>query len=237
MRLRGRKDVREWLQEQTDLVVLDPKPHRGKWQSFFGNGKPIYVELGMGKGNFITEMSLRHPGINFIGVDLYDVLIGRAADLYYSMLEEVGNKPSNLALLRMNIEALEEAFAENEIERIYLNFSDPWPKTRHAGRRLTHPRFLQKYLRLLNENGEIHFKTDSTLLFEFSLNAFADMELCLRNISLDLHKDGQPEWNVMTEYESKFVARGMNIYRCELVIGEKSLAEHRKQKKRALFEQ
>jgi tRNA (guanine-N7-)-methyltransferase len=231
MRLRGRKGIREEIESQPELVVLDPAPHRGRWRERFGNDRPIHVELGMGKGKFISEMSARHPDINFIGIDMFDELIRRAAVKARAAWAPRGvEHPPNLALVRANIEYLDTFFAPGEIERIYLNFSDPWPKKRHAKRRLTHPRFLEKYIEILNENGEIHFKTDSRLLFEFSLNSFCDMEIPLRNISLDLHKDGLREDLVMTEYETKFAEQGMPIYRLEAVVGEAALRRHREAK-------
>jgi len=238
MRLRGRKGIRENLEAQPELVVLDAAPLRGKWREHFGNDNPIYVELGMGKGKFISEQSGRNPAINFIGVDMYDELIRRASEKARAVWEPQGfDAPPNLALLRANIEGIETMFAPGEIDRIYLNFSDPWPKSKHARRRLTHPRFLAKYGEILNERGEIHFKTDSRSLFEFSLNSFADMEIHLRNISLDLHKDGLRDDLVLTEYESKFVERGMPIHRLEAVIGEEALRLHREMKKAALADQ
>ena len=228
MRLRGRKGIRESLEAQPELVVLDAAPHKGRWREFFGNDRPIVVELGMGKGRFISDMSVRNPELNFIGVDMYDELIRRAGEKAREAWAEKGvNAPPNLALLRANIERIEEMFAPGEIERIHLNFSDPWPKSKHARRRLTHPRLVAKYMDILNECGEIHFKTDSLSLFEFSLNSFADMELHMRNISLDLHRGGLRDDLVLTEYESKFVERGNNIYRVEVVIGPEALAKHR----------
>ncbi|MFD0961266.1 tRNA (guanosine(46)-N7)-methyltransferase TrmB [Paenibacillus chungangensis] len=228
MRLRGRKGIRESLESQPELVVLDATLHKGKWKTFFGNDNPIYVELGMGKGRFITQMSVRNPHINFIGVDMYDELLRRASEKARNAWADNGvSNPGNLALLRANIEHIDAMFEHAEIERIHLNFSDPWPKSRHARRRLTHPRFVDKYREILNENGEIHFKTDSLSLFEFSLNSFADMELVMRNISLDLHRDGPREDLVFTEYESKFMEKGQNIYRVEAVVGEEALRRHR----------
>ena len=228
MRLRGRKGIREEIESQPELVVLDPAPCRGRWREQFGNDRPIHVELGMGKGKFISEMSVRHPEINFIGIDMFDELIRRAAVKARAAWAPQGvEHPPNLKLVRANIEYLETFFAPGEVERIYLNFSDPWPKKRHAKRRLTHPRFLKKYIGILNENGEIHFKTDSRQLFEFSLNSFCDMQIQLRNISLDLHKDGVREDLVMTEYETKFAGQGMPIYRLEAVVGEAALRRHR----------
>jgi tRNA (guanine-N7-)-methyltransferase len=231
MRLRGRRGIREEIESQPELVVLDPAPYRGRWRERFGNDRPIHVELGMGKGKFISEMSVRNPEINFIGIDMFDELIRRAAIKARAAWEPLGAElPPNLALVRANIEYLETMFAPGEVERIYLNFSDPWPKKKHAKRRLTHPRFLRKYIEILNGNGEIHFKTDSLLLFEFSLNSFCDMEIPLRNISLDLHRDGLREDLVMTEYETKFAGQGMPIFRLEAVVGEAALRRHREAK-------
>lgn len=228
LRLRGRKGIREALEQQQDLVVLDPEPYRGKWNLFFGNERPIYVELGMGKGRFISEMSVRYPEINFIGVDMYDELVRRASEKAQAAWgEKPEGRPRNLALVRYNIQDIEQMFADHEIERIFLNFSDPWPKKRHIRRRLTHSDFLRKYVRLCNEKGEIHLKTDSVILFEFSLNSFSDMGLRLRNISLNLHGEALRDDLVMTEYEMKFVERGQPIYRCEAIVGHQALENHR----------
>lgn len=235
MRLRGRKGILESIEAQPELVVLDAAPHKGRWREFFGNDNPIYIELGMGKGKFISDMSVRNPHINYIGVDMYDELIRRASEKARNAWEAAHgtSQPPNLALLRANIEGIENMFAPNEIQRIHLNFSDPWPKAKHARRRLTHPRFVAKYIEILNELGEIHFKTDSQSLFEFSLNSFADMELLMRGISLHLHKDELRDDLVLTEYEGKFVERGNNIHRVEVVIGEKAAAAHRAAKRAA----
>jgi len=232
MRLRGRKGILESIEAQKDLVVLDASQYKGKWHEFFGNDHPIYVELGMGKGQFISQMSVRNPEINYIGVDMYDELIRRASEkARAAWSEHEVDSPPNLALLRANIENIDEMFDEGELQRIYLNFSDPWPKSKHARRRLTHPRFVERYIHKLNEQGEIHFKTDSQSLFDFSLNSFADMELVMRNISLNLHKDGPREDLVFTEYETKFHQMGQPIYRVEVVIGKQVLQEHCEQKK------
>lgn len=224
MRLRGRKGIRETIERQGDLVVMNPAEWKGRWSEWFGNDKPIHVELGMGKGKFISEMSRLYPEYNFIGVDMYDELIRRASEKARGAAEqEDGSAPENLALALFNIERIESVFAEAELSRIYLNFSDPWPKKKHARRRLTHPGFIKEYVRLLDERGELHFKTDSRSLFEFSLNSFVDMNIRLRSISLDLHKDGPAPNNVMTEYESKFYEQNMPIYRLEAVIGQQAL--------------
>ncbi|GGF81984.1 tRNA (guanine-N(7)-)-methyltransferase [Paenibacillus albidus] len=228
MRLRGRKGIRESLEGQTDLVILDPRSLKGQWSDLFGNDHPIHVEFGMGKGQFISQMSFKYQDINFIGVDMYDELIRRAGDKARAVWEPAGQEtPPNLKLALANIDYAEEVFAPGELERIYLNFSDPWPKSKHARRRLTHPRFLDKYRGLLSPLGEIHLKTDSRSLFEFSLNAFADFGLQMKNISLDLHVDGViNEEHIMTEYETKFVGRGVNIHRCEAIVGPEALARY-----------
>lgn len=234
MRLRGRKGIREDIERQKELVVMNAKDHKGKWAELFGNNNPIHAELGMGKGRFISEMSKKYPHINFIGVDMYDELIRKASekakaahDIQTSEEESDGVLSiPNLRLMLFNIEHIEEAFSDGELERVYLNFSDPWPKKKHARRRLTHPGFVAKYQQILNANGEIHLKTDSQSLFEFSLNSFADMGLRMRNISLNLHAEGFHPDHVMTEYETKFASQGMNIHRCEVVIGQDALASH-----------
>lgn len=229
MRLRGRKGIREELEAQPELVVLDPKPYKGRWSEFFGNENPIHVELGMGKGKFISDMSSRNPDVNYIGIDMYDELVRRAAlkaRRAHAEADRGETDKLNLALALVNIETIADVFAEDEIERVYLNFSDPWPKKKHARRRLTHEAFVNRYLQFLNERGEIHFKTDSRTLFEFSLNSFSDMGLRMRNISLDLHGEGIREDLVLTEYETKFVEQGMAIYRVEVVAGREALVRH-----------
>ncbi|CAM4242986.1 MAG: tRNA (guanosine(46)-N7)-methyltransferase TrmB [Paenibacillus macerans] len=231
MRLRGRKGIREDLEQQRDLVVLDPREYKGRWAEAFGNGRPIHIELGMGKGQFISGMSVKYPEVNFIGMDMYDELIRRAGEKVRAIWREQGaERPENVRLALGNVESLEEFFAPGEVERIYLNFSDPWPKKKHWRRRLTHPRFLDKYRALLNERGEIHFKTDSRILFEFSLNSFAACGLQMSDISLSLHEGGVNEGHVMTEYESKFVGQGLPIYRCEVIVGEAALQRYHEHK-------
>ncbi len=227
MRLRGRKGIRESIERQQDLVILNPRDYKGQWAEYFGNGRPIHVELGMGKGRFISQMSIKHPEANFIGIDMYDELLRKSSEKARAARLESGiGDTSNLALVLFNIEHIDEIFGAGEIDRIYLNFSDPWPKKKHERRRLTHPRFVRKYQSFLNERGEIHLKTDSQTLFEFSLNSFADLGLRMRNITLNLHRDQVNPDHVMTEYEMKFVEQGVNIHRCEVVIGKQSLDQH-----------
>jgi tRNA (guanine-N7-)-methyltransferase len=229
MRLRGRKGIREALIAQPELIILEPATYKGKWSSLFGNNNPIHVELGMGKGKFISELSYQNPNINYIGVDMYDELLRRAGEKAELARAADGGSLDNLKLALFNIEKIEEIFDNSELERIYLNFSDPWPKKRHARRRLTHAGFVRKYIEILNEKGEIHFKTDSRSLFEFSLNSFADMGLRMRNISLNLHGEGVRTDLVLTEYETKFSEQGVPIHRLEVVIGKQAMDQHLQQ--------
>ncbi|WP_128896161.1 tRNA (guanosine(46)-N7)-methyltransferase TrmB [Longirhabdus pacifica] len=212
MRLRRRKDTTDYLQNEKQCIVLDPTAYKGRWHEFFNNDHPIHVELGMGKGSFVSNMSHQHPHINYIGIDLYDELIRKASERAH---EVHGDEVKNLGLVMYNIEELEHIFASSEIDHIYLNFSDPWPKKRHAKRRLTHPDFLQKYRDVLRETGTLQLRTDSETLFEFSLNSFASTNMQLSNISLNLHRDEEPENHVYTEYEKKFVSQGKPIYQCQ----------------------
>ncbi len=210
MRFRRRAQVLEKIRDYDDLIQYNPEQYKGKWQEFFGNGNPIHVEFGTGKGQFIATMAKENPGINYIGVEVQVGVIFQAAKK--ARAKEV----SNLILTVYDVAKIIDVFQKGEIERIYLNFSDPWPKKGHAKRRLTHTNFLNIYKQLLQPGREIHFKTDNEKLFEFSLNEFSANGFRLQNITLDLH-NSDFQGNVMTEYEEKFVNRGMKIYRCEAV--------------------
>ena len=154
-------------------------------------------------------MAEANPDINYIGIEMFRDIIVTAVQR-----AEEADKPANLRLLNVNAERLEDIFAPGEIGRVYLNFSDPWPKVRHAKRRLTHDQFLGRYERILPPEGEVHFKTDNRGLFEYSLMNMTDYGMRLADVSLDLHAD-KPEWNIMTEYEEKFSSKGQPIYRLE----------------------
>ena len=210
MRIRNIKNAKEKI-SNNELVILNPEDYKGKWASLFGNSNPIMIEIGMGKGSFIKEMALRYPDINFIGIDRFDSIVLRA---YEKIMEE--NIP-NLRLSLFDAEKLTDVFAEGEIERIYLNFSDPWPKNGHAKRRLTHGNFLKRYEIVCGK--EIHFKTDNMHLFEFSLESINNYGMILKNISLDLHNSGITD-NIETEYEQKFSKLGP-IYRLEAAFRSK----------------
>ena len=207
MRLRNVKGSRETI-ATNPLVIQNITEIKGHWQEIFKNTAPLYIEIGMGKGQFILEMARRNPDKNFIGIEKYSSVLVRALE----KCEE--NPPENLRFIRMDAEMILDVFAPDEISGIYLNFSDPWPKDRHAKRRLTHENFLKLYQIILKEDGEVHFKTDNQQLFEFSLESMSQYGMKLKNINLDLHTD-EPEDNIRTEYEDKFSKKGFRINRLE----------------------
>ncbi|WP_153730701.1 tRNA (guanosine(46)-N7)-methyltransferase TrmB [Sporosarcina obsidiansis] len=209
MRLRNKPWAKDFMSEHPDMLIINPEDIKGDWAEEFGNSSPIHIEVGTGKGQFVIGMALANPSINYIGIEHFDNVV-------VSALEKAieAGKPSNLRLLRANGENLESIFEKAEINRVYLNFSDPWPKTRHEKRRLTHANFLQKYEGILTPGGEIHFKTDNRSLFEYSLVSMTDYGMKLLSVSLDLHAN-MPEDNILTEYEEKFSSKGQPIYRLE----------------------
>ena len=208
MRLRNKPWAEDRLNEYPQYVIQQPETQKGKWHEIFGNDNPIYIEVGTGKGRFITEMAKAHPGVNFIGIEVYRSVIVSALDL---LIE--ADLP-NLRLLNVDAARLREYFEKGEVNRVYLNFSDPWPKSRHAKRRLTYKTFLEEYEGILPEHGEIHFKTDNQGLFESSLKSISEYGMLLKFVSLDLH-NSDFEGNIMTEYEEKFSSKGNRIYRLE----------------------
>lgn len=210
MRARYKPWAAELIEAHPEIVIPNPEALKGKWHEEFGNDHPIHIEAGSGKGRFITGMAQANPDINYIGIELFESVIVTALQ---GALEPEGGIP-NLRLLQVNAQELETFFEAGEIDRVYLNFSDPWPKTRHAKRRLTHESFLKLYERVLPEGGEIHFKTDNRGLFEYSLTSISEYGMLLKDVSLDLHAN-EPEWNIMTEYEEKFLKKGQPIYRLE----------------------
>lgn len=209
MRLRNKPWAKEFMEAHPDVLIQEEEGIQQDWHSVFGNENPIHIEVGTGKGQFIIGMALANPNINYIGIEHFDNVI-------VSALEKAikADKPSNLRLLRGNGAHLEELFKKGEVDRVYLNFSDPWPKSRHAKRRLTHESFLKRYESILGERGEIHFKTDNRKLFEYSIVSMSAYGMVFHDISLDLHAQ-MPEDNIMTEYEEKFSAKGQPIYRME----------------------
>ncbi|PLT32241.1 tRNA (guanosine(46)-N7)-methyltransferase TrmB [Bacillus sp. V5-8f] len=208
MRLRNKPWAEEKLAAYPQYVVQQPESHKGKWRELFGNDHPIYIEVGTGKGRFITEMAKQNPDVNFIGIELAKSVIVSALD---RLIEA---EIPNLKLMNVNANDLREYFAKGDVNRIYLNFSDPWPKKRHEKRRLTYETFLQVYEDILPEKGEIHFKTDNQGLFESSLMSVSRYGMLLTFVSLDLH-NSDFQGNIMTEYEERFSQKGKRIYRLE----------------------
>ena len=204
MRLRNVKN-KQMILDSSKLLVIDYKQYKGKWSKVFNNNNPIYIEIGMGKGDFIFENAKRYPDINFIGIEKYDSVIARAIQ----KIETSDVIVSNLRLIRMDAKEIEEVF-KNEVSRLYLNFSDPWPKKRHSERRLTSNTFLKKYDNIFSEQCEIILKTDNVSLFEFSLETLSQNGFIFEKVSLDLHASDVLE-NVMTEYEKKYVLKNVKI--------------------------
>ncbi len=207
LRLRNVKNKDEILKNTTYLIT-DPKEYKSKWNDVFNNHNKIYIEVGMGKGDFIIENAKRYPNINFIGIEKYDSVIARAIEK--ANLEEL----PNLKLVRMDANFIEEAFYK-EVDLIYLNFSDPWPKKRHAKKRLTSEVFLNKYDTIFKSEPYIIMKTDNMQLFEYSLESFSKYGYTIEKVSLDLH-NSDIENNIETEYEKKFSSKGNNIYFLEV---------------------
>ena len=197
--------------ENSDFCVQAANNNKGHWKDVFLNNNPIEIEIGMGKGQFITEMAVRCPRRNFIGIEKYTSVIYRAVQKLEAMGQDA---PKNLLLLCEDAARLSEIFEPGEISAIYLNFSDPWPKDRHAKRRLTHRGFLEKYYSLLPEGGIITLKTDNENLFDFSIEEINNTPwFDISEINRDLYKDGPPGENIPTEYEDKFSAEGIPIQR------------------------
>lgn len=210
MRVRNRKGAGEMLAENAHIVVENPADFKGRWSERFGNDHPIHIEVGCGKGAFITGMAALHPEINYIAIDM------QLSVLSYALDKAIEADLPNVQMMLVDGAALSEYFADGEIDQVYLNFSDPWPKGRHEKRRLTYKAFLATYEKILRPEGEIHFKTDNRGLFEYSLVSLANYGMKLKKVWLDLHQDEEfaPQ-NVMTEYEQKFSQKGQVIYRLE----------------------
>ncbi|EHG8746162.1 tRNA (guanosine(46)-N7)-methyltransferase TrmB [Enterococcus faecium] len=215
MRVRNRPGAAEMLAAHPNFVISDPTLWKGKWNKLFENDHPIHIEIGMGKGQFITGMAKAHPEINYIGVEMQVSVVSIALD---KLIEQ---PLPNLKLLHVDGSALTEYFADSEVDQIYLNFSDPWPKKRHEKRRLTYKTFLAVDEQILRPNGEIHFKTDNQGLFEYSLASFSQYGMILKQVWLELHQS-QFEGNIMTEYEEKFSSKGQRIYRVEAQFQDKT---------------
>ena len=203
MRLKHVKGAHEKI-EKSEMVIKNPESYKGSFCDLFVNHHPIYIEIGMGKGNFIIGMALKYPDVNFIGIEKYDSVLVRA-------LDKLDEPLPNLKFIRMDATMIENVF-NHEIDVIYLNFSDPWPKKRHAHRRLTSPEFLKRYDALFKEQKNIVMKTDNRKLFEYSLISFNENGYHFDELSLNLYQDDLTD-NVQTEYERKFHELGFSIYK------------------------
>lgn len=204
MRLRNVSGSREALQEN-QFVIDEPQCYKNKWRELFGNNHPLHIEIGMGKGKFILQLARENPDINYIGIEKYSSVLIRAIE----KLNEY-NLP-NIYFIRMDATEILEVFGEYEVDKIYLNFSDPWPKDRHAKRRLTSKEFFQRYDKILKKQSVVEFKTDNIPLFDFSLEQIPLANWKVEAYTRDLHHSPMNNGNVMTEYEEKFSSMGHPI--------------------------
>lgn len=205
MRLKHVKGAEEYI-SSSKHVIQNYKEYKGKWNTIFDNGNPIHIEIGMGKGQFLMELATRNPDINYIGIEKFSSVLIRAVQ------KEEELQLTNLVFVRMDATEITEVFEENEIDRIYLNFSDPWPKDRHAKRRLPSRQFLERFGVVLKDEGQIEFKTDNNGLFDFALEEVEPGGFKIIQVTRDLHNEpSMNEGNIMTEYEEKFSKLGNNI--------------------------
>jgi tRNA (guanine-N7-)-methyltransferase len=210
MRLRNVKNADEILSSRKDIFIENPYAFKGIWKQVFKNDNPIYLEIGMGKGQFIYKNALVNPDINFIGLELEKSVLTKAVN----KIETI----DNLYIINYDAANIKDVFADNEVDRIYLNFSDPWPKNRHSKRRLTQNTFLENYREILTKDGLIAFKTDNRHLFEFSLQELNNTNWKFEKISLNLHEDFDDI--ITTEYEDKFIKENKIIYFVEVKNGK-----------------
>ena len=210
MRRRGVKNLSTRIVSHPEVLIQNPQELKGKWQSAFKNNNPMHLEIGMGKGDFIIELAKKNPNVNYIGLEKFPSVIVVAMD------KVVASKLTNILLVCFDATNLKEIFEDHEIDQIYLNFSDPWPKTRHAKRRLTSKTFLETYQDILKEGKTIEFKTDNRGLFEYSLISLNENNWQFLNLSMDLHTDYNTEEIAKTEYEKRFISLGQPIYFIEV---------------------
>ena len=205
MRLRNVPGAREVMVEN-QYVFTEPEGMKGTWSEVFNNDNPVRIEIGMGKGRFVSTLAQLNPDINYVGIEKYSSVLLRAVEKQDEL-----NLP-NLRFIRMDAEAITEVFDRGEVDRIYLNFSDPWPKDRHSKRRLTSRQFFERYNIILKKDGQVEFKTDNTELFNFSLEQVKEAGWYLEKYTYDLHhQEEMNAGNIMTEYEEKFSLKGNPI--------------------------
>ncbi len=204
MRLRHIPGAEQMI-EESPYVIQKPEERKGKWHEVFGNHNPIHIEVGMGKGKFIMELARTNPEINYIGIERYSTVMLKALQKREQL------QLSNIYFMCVDAKNMAEIFEPGEVARIYLNFSDPWPKDRHAKRRLTSPQFMEVYDKILSKDGRVEFKTDNRGLFDYSLESVPEAGWKILESTFDLHHSEMAEGNVMTEYETKFAAEGKPI--------------------------
>jgi len=210
MRIKKRPWAKELYENNQDFYQKFPENLKGNWQNYFENSAPIELEIGSGKGGFITQLAKKEPKKNFIAMEINEMALA------FLLRKQIANPLPNLRLVIGNAHEIERYFTMGEIANIYLNFSDPWPKKRHAKRRLTSPEFLKKYQNILQKGGKIHFKTDNENLFAYSVKAIAnESNLFLNYLTFDLHHSEYNEENIVTEYEQKFSKNGSRIFMLE----------------------
>lgn len=209
MRMRKKKNLDTRLIACAQVMVERPESLRGAWHTLFGAQRPLHLEIGCGKGRFILELARRHPEINFVAIEREEGALVVATENAMAL------GLNNLRFVSFDAAALGEVFAPGEVDRIYLNFSDPWPPNRQRRRRLTHADYLDVYDSILREDGDLCFKTDNQRLFEWSLASICEYGWLVQNISLDLHTSALAAENIMTEYEEKFSQQGFRICRLE----------------------
>lgn len=214
MRLRNKPGAKETILQHPNYILTDGSDWKGKWQERFLKAQPLHIEVGSGKGQFIVEMAKAHPEINYIGIEMQTNAI---ISILEKQLEE---QLPNLQLLLVDGADLTDYFSDGEVDQVYLNFSDPWPKTRHEKRRLTYKTFLRTYETIAKPKAELYFKTDNQKLFEYSLASVTWYGMTLKKVWLDLHASDF-EGNIMTEYEEKFSSKGQPIYRLEAIFNGK----------------
>lgn len=213
MRLRHIPGAEKQIEEST-FVIQEPEQKKGCWAEVFGNENPIHIEVGMGKGKFLMELAQQNPDINYVGIEMYSSVLLKAIQKRETL------ELTNICFMCVDARKLADIFKKGEVAKIYLNFSDPWPKDRHAKRRLTSPQFMAVYDQILCPEGKVEFKTDNRGLFDYSLEAIPEAGWEIEMHTFDLHHSEYAEGNVMTEYETKFSGDGKLI--CKLIASRKS---------------
>ena len=222
MRLRNIPYAKDVLAASSD-VIKNETTFRGNWsKEVFGNNHPLHIEIGMGKGQFLTKLAMRNPDINYIGIERYSSVLLRAVEKLEALREEENIELPNVRFVCMDAADIAEVFSPEEVAKIYLNFSDPWPKSRHARRRLTSDEYFDRYDKVLAQNGFVEFKTDNRGLFDFSVETLQESKIWKMTVcTYDLHHDDTMNvGNIMTEYEEKFSS--MNNPICKLIATRKS---------------